>query len=152
MVLVPKKQQGGVCVADRFRGIALTSVVCKIFCHILKERLATVVEEFNLVVDEQGGFRRGRGCRDQISIKGYDLQAKTELHLTRRLRSDFAECKRFMWLSQFDQNWDSSIKTGTLASGAFSLDGYASNSHSKVNSHGNCMPPLKNVLLSAETV
>ena len=66
MIPVPKKQQGGVCVADRFRGIALTSVVCKIFCHILKERLATVVEEFNLVVEEQGSFRIGRGCRDQI--------------------------------------------------------------------------------------
>ena len=66
MVPVPKTQQGGVCVADRLRGIALTSVVCKIFCHILKERLATVVEEFNLVVEEQGSFRRGRGCRDQI--------------------------------------------------------------------------------------
>ena len=66
VVPVPKKQCGGVCVADRFRGIALTSVVCKVFCHILKERLATVVEEYNLVVEEQGGFRRGRGCRDQI--------------------------------------------------------------------------------------
>ena len=32
----------------------------------LKERLATVVEEYNLVVEEQGGLRRGRGCRDQI--------------------------------------------------------------------------------------
>ena len=25
-----------------------------------------MVKEYNLVVDEQGGFRRGRGCRDQI--------------------------------------------------------------------------------------
>ena len=25
-----------------------------------------VVEEYKLVVEEQGGFRRGRGCRDQI--------------------------------------------------------------------------------------
>ena len=60
------QEDGGVCVADRFRGIALTLVVCKVFCHILKEKLATVVEEYNLVVEEQGGFRRGRGCRDQI--------------------------------------------------------------------------------------
>ena len=50
--------------ADRFRGIALTSVGSKVFCHILKERLATV--EYYLVVEEQDGFRRGRGCRDQI--------------------------------------------------------------------------------------
>ena len=65
-ISVPKKQCGGVCVADGFRGIALTSVVCKVFCHILKERLATVMEEYNLVVEEQGGFRRGKGCKDQI--------------------------------------------------------------------------------------
>ena len=45
---------------------AYKHVVCKIFWHILKERLATVVEEFNLVVEEQGVFRRGRGCRNQI--------------------------------------------------------------------------------------
>ena len=25
-----------------------------------------MVKEYNLVVEEQGGFRRGRGCRDQI--------------------------------------------------------------------------------------
>ena len=29
-------------------------MVCKVFCHILKERLATVVEEYNLVLEEQG--------------------------------------------------------------------------------------------------
>ena len=34
---------------------------------ILKERLATVVKEYNLVVEEQlVAFRRGRSCRDQI--------------------------------------------------------------------------------------
>ena len=31
VVAVPKNHQDGACVADRFRGIALTSVVCKIF-------------------------------------------------------------------------------------------------------------------------
>ena len=31
MVPVPKKQCGGMCVVDTFRGIALTSVVCKVF-------------------------------------------------------------------------------------------------------------------------
>ena len=64
---VPKKHCGGVCtcVPDRL-GIALISVVCEVFCHILKERLATVVEECNLAVEKLGGFRRGRGCRDQI--------------------------------------------------------------------------------------
>ena len=67
-VPVPKKLGSGVCVHDTFRGIALTSVACKVVCHILKERLATVVEKYNLVVEEQGGFRKDRGCRDQIVL------------------------------------------------------------------------------------
>ena len=35
-------------------------------CMIVKERLALVVEEKKLVAEVQGGFRKGRGCRDQI--------------------------------------------------------------------------------------
>ena len=68
LVPVPKKQCGGVCLHDRFKEIALPSVVCKVFCCILKERLATVVEVYylHLLVEKQGGFRRGRECRDQI--------------------------------------------------------------------------------------
>ena len=60
VIPVPKKQCDCVCVADRFRAIALTSVVCKVFCHILKERLAKVVEEYKFDAEQQGGFRRGR--------------------------------------------------------------------------------------------
>ena len=67
VVPVSKKLGGGVCLHDTFRGVAL-AVMCKVFCHILKERLATMVEEYNLVVEEQGGFRKGRGCRDQIAL------------------------------------------------------------------------------------
>ena len=33
---------------------------------IVKESLALVMEGQKLVADEQGGFRKGRGCRDQI--------------------------------------------------------------------------------------
>ena len=33
---------------------------------IVEERLALVVEGRKLVAEEQGGFRKGRGCRDQI--------------------------------------------------------------------------------------
>ena len=35
-------------------------------CMIVKDRLALVVEERKLVAEEQGSFRKGRGCRDQI--------------------------------------------------------------------------------------
>ena len=35
-------------------------------CSIIHARLAQVVEEKNLVAEEQDGFGRGRGCRDQL--------------------------------------------------------------------------------------
>ena len=40
-----------------------------------------MVEEYKLVVEEQGGFRRGRGCRDQIVSLILLGQAKVALQL-----------------------------------------------------------------------
>ena len=41
-------------------------VAYKAMCSITHGRLAQVVEEGNLVAEEHGGFRRGRGSRDQL--------------------------------------------------------------------------------------
>ena len=51
---------------DEFQGISLVPVAYKAMCGIVQERLTQVVGEKNLVAEEQGGFRRGRGCRDQL--------------------------------------------------------------------------------------
>ena len=66
MVPVPKKQSRGTCVADNFRGISLTSSVSKVLCMILNARLTDVTERRGLIAEEQGGFRKQRGCRDQV--------------------------------------------------------------------------------------
>ena len=66
VVPVPKKRCVRTCTPDAFRGIALTSVVYKVFCMILNNRLSEVVDEFHLLAEEQGGFRKGRGCQDQV--------------------------------------------------------------------------------------
>ena len=67
---MPKKRRRGtgVCVTDDFRGISLTSVAYKAMCAIVqfRIRLEQVVEEGQLLAEEQGGFRKERGCRDQI--------------------------------------------------------------------------------------
>ena len=63
LVPVQKKKGKGPCVADDFRGISLLSVVYK---AIIQERLSLLCEGYNLIAEEQGGFRRGRECRDQI--------------------------------------------------------------------------------------
>ena len=41
-------------------------VAYKATCSIIQRRLRHVVEERNLVAEEQGGFRKGSGCRDQL--------------------------------------------------------------------------------------
>ena len=43
---------GGVCVADIDLKNCFISVVCEYSCHILKDRLASVVKKCNLVVEE----------------------------------------------------------------------------------------------------
>ena len=45
VVLVPKKQTRGVCDVNTFRGISLTSLVSKVLCKILENRLSCIAEE-----------------------------------------------------------------------------------------------------------
>ncbi len=47
-----------------YRSISLLSVPGKIYGRILNERMMKITD--NSVGDEQGGFRKGRGCIDQI--------------------------------------------------------------------------------------
>ena len=41
-------------------------MVSKVLCKVLENRLLSVVEEKGFIAEEQGGFRKGRGCRDQV--------------------------------------------------------------------------------------
>ena len=65
VVPIPKKQKSGPCRVDEFRGISLVAVLYKALRSIVQKRMMEVVEENGLVAEEQG-FRRGRGCRDQV--------------------------------------------------------------------------------------
>ena len=49
-----------------YRGISLLSVVGKVYGRVLIDRIRDKTE--NVIVEVQGGFRRGRGCTDQIFI------------------------------------------------------------------------------------
>ncbi len=66
IVPIPKKRSNGVCRTEDFRGISLVSVAYKTMCSIVQQRLVQVVEQRQLLAEEQGGFRKGRGCRDQV--------------------------------------------------------------------------------------
>ncbi len=47
-----------------YRGISLLTVPGKVYGRILTERLMEVTE--GKVSEDQGGFKKGRGCVDQI--------------------------------------------------------------------------------------
>jgi hypothetical protein len=49
---------------DNWRGVTLLSIPSKVFCRILLNRIDAAID--SQLREEQAGFRRGRGCIDQI--------------------------------------------------------------------------------------
>ena len=47
-------------------GICLISIPCKVYADILNVRFSQWIDENNIVVDEQNGFRRNRSCLEHI--------------------------------------------------------------------------------------
>ena len=67
-VIVPLyKHEGKRTECSNYRGISLLSMIGKIYAGILVDRVHKVTED--LIDDEQGWFRVGRGCVKQISEK-----------------------------------------------------------------------------------
>ena len=60
------KGKGDVHECSNFRGISLLSVVGKVYGMVLIDRITDKTE--NVIAEVQSGFRRGRGCTDQIFI------------------------------------------------------------------------------------
>ena len=63
---VPKKRDLSDC--GKWKGITLSPVALKIFCKVLLNRIDGVLRE------EEAGFRKGRGCNDQIFVVMYFMQ------------------------------------------------------------------------------
>ena len=62
IVKLPKK--GDLQQCDNWRGITLLSIPSKVFCKILLGRIQTAIDR--KLRSEQAGFRKGKGCIDQI--------------------------------------------------------------------------------------
>lgn len=63
-LISPIFKKGDRSVCSNYRGISLLSVPGKVFGHILLDRMRAAVE--GKLRENQGGFRSGRGCIDQI--------------------------------------------------------------------------------------
>jgi Reverse transcriptase (RNA-dependent DNA polymerase)/Endonuclease-reverse transcriptase len=59
--------------AENYRPISLTSVVCKIFEHIITSNIATYLEQNSLFNPDQFGFRKNRSCEFQLQRVCQDL-------------------------------------------------------------------------------
>ena len=64
MVMIYKK--GDKNLPENYRGIALANTLTKLFTTILCNRLTEWAETNNKLPETQAGFRKGRGCLDQI--------------------------------------------------------------------------------------
>jgi hypothetical protein len=65
-IIVPIHKKGDVNQPDNYRGIALTSIVSKVYTHILTKRLTVWATEQDKIIEEQAGFRGGYSTVDHI--------------------------------------------------------------------------------------
>jgi len=78
-IVVPLAKEGDPRLPSNYRPITLLSIVGKVYTSVLHARLSAWCERHGVLADEQGGFRAGRGCPEQL----YTL---SELVKLRRLR------------------------------------------------------------------
>ena len=62
--IIPIFKKGSRLECSNYRGISLLSVVGKVYAGVLNDRVKLITAE--KVMDEQGLFRAGRGCNDQV--------------------------------------------------------------------------------------
>ena len=62
-----------------YRFITLINCIAKLFTFILNNRLQKYVELFNLIPEFQSGFRKCRGCVDNIFILNSIIQIHTNI-------------------------------------------------------------------------
>ncbi|KAL9956572.1 hypothetical protein ACROYT_G038065 [Oculina patagonica] len=63
-VIIPIPKKGTLSDCNNWRDITILSLPSKIFCKVIANRLSLAVNE--VLRQEQAGFRKGRGCAEQI--------------------------------------------------------------------------------------
>jgi hypothetical protein len=67
-ILVPLLKKGNVNDTNNYRGISLLSILSKCYTYVLNKRLEAWAEGKETIVEEQGGFRKGRSTVDHIFV------------------------------------------------------------------------------------
>lgn len=71
---------------ENYRGIALVNCILKVFSLVLLERLLSWSDSNDVLPEVQSGFRKGRGCLDNVFI----LSSVIQLHLRLQGRKVYA--------------------------------------------------------------
>ena len=61
-------KKGDKAIPKNYRGIAVSSNLCKLFCLVLHNRLSSFIERNNVIPEEQIGFRKGSRTQDHILV------------------------------------------------------------------------------------
>ena len=64
--ITPVHKKGNKSDPTNYRPISLTSILCKMFEHIITSKLASFLEQNNLFNNDQFGFRKNRSCELQL--------------------------------------------------------------------------------------
>ena len=110
--ITPIHKQGNKNITNNYRPISLTSVVGKLFEKVITDRITEWLEESGLLVEEQGGFRKGRGCMDQIWTLNEIVQSRREKRKhTYMAFIDFTKAYDMVWRNgMFMHLWKADIK------------------------------------------
>ena len=109
-VIVPIYKDGDQRLPSNYRPITLLSIVGKVYTGVLQARLGNWSEQHGIVVAEQGGFRPGRGCPEQ-------LFTLTELVRLRRLRKQRTFACFLDIRKAYDTVWHAGLRLRLLQSG-----------------------------------
>jgi hypothetical protein len=111
-IVVPIHKDGDRRLPSNYRPITLLSIAAKVYTGVLQSRLSAWVERSGsrVVVEEQGGFRPGRGCAEQ-------LFTLTELIKLRRMRGRHTYACFLDIRKAYDTVWHEGLKLRLLESG-----------------------------------
>jgi len=91
-IIVPLHKKGDPNNPDNYRAISLTSILSKVFTHILKVRLEEWSLHRNILLEEQAGFRKGFSTIDNVFI--LRAVAQKYLHRKRKLYVAFVDFRK----------------------------------------------------------
>jgi len=79
-IITPLHKKGSINDPNNYRGISLIDSICKIFCHILSNRLTIWCDTFGVIDESQAGFRKQYTTSDNI----FTLMALCQKYLSKK--------------------------------------------------------------------